>query len=34
MSIERIAVNALGAIKYGALIILEYICMYLRWANQ
>jgi hypothetical protein len=34
MDIERIAVNALGAIKYGALIILEYICMYLRWANQ
>lgn len=26
-------VNILGAIKYGMLIIIEYIAMYLRWAN-
>ena len=26
-------VNILGAIKYGMLIIIEYITMYLKWAN-
>ena len=27
-------VNILGAIKYGMLIIIEYIAMYLRWTNS
>lgn len=34
MSIDKIGVNILGAIKYGVLIIVEYISMYLRWTNQ
>lgn len=27
-------VNILGAIKYGMLIIIEYITMYLKWTNS
>lgn len=27
-------VNILEAIKYGILIIVEYIAMYLRWTNS
>ena len=34
MSVDRMGVNILGAIKYGFLIILEYICMYIRWTNK